>query len=34
MPMGSPKRRVSIAMKLGITPKIAPNLNWGVGVRR
>jgi hypothetical protein len=27
MPMGSPKGRVLITMKWGITPKIAPNPN-------
>jgi len=31
---GSPKERVSIATKWGITPKIAPNPNRGMGVPR
>jgi hypothetical protein len=30
----NPKERVSIAMKWGITPKIAPNLNQEMGVLR
>jgi hypothetical protein len=34
MPRASPKGHVSIAMKWGITPRIAPNLNWGLEVRR
>ncbi len=34
MPMGNPKERVSITMKWGITPKIAPNPNLGMGVLR
>jgi hypothetical protein len=34
MLVGSPKECVSIAMKWGITPKIAPNPNWGMGVPR
>jgi len=29
MLMGSPKERVSTAMKWDITPNIAPNPNWG-----
>jgi hypothetical protein len=32
VPIGSPKGRVLIATKWGITPKIAPNLNRGMGV--
>jgi hypothetical protein len=31
MLVGSPKERVSIVMKWGITPKIAPNPNRGMG---
>jgi hypothetical protein len=31
MLVGSPKERVSIAMKWGIIPKIAPNPNQGMG---
>jgi hypothetical protein len=34
MPMGNPKEHVSITMKWGITPKIAPNPNRGMGVLR
>jgi hypothetical protein len=34
MLMGSPKGHVSITMKWGITTKIAPNLNQGMGVLR
>jgi hypothetical protein len=34
MLVGSPKKCVSIAMKWSITPKIAPNPNWGMGVPR
>jgi hypothetical protein len=30
MLMASPKGHISIATKWGITPKIAPNLNWGL----
>ncbi len=32
MLVGNPKERVSITMKWGITPKVAPNLNRGMGV--
>jgi hypothetical protein len=32
--VGSPKDNVSIAMKWGITPKIAPNPNRGMEVPR
>jgi hypothetical protein len=32
MLVGSPKERVSIAMKWDITAKIAPNPNWAMGV--
>jgi hypothetical protein len=34
MSRASPKGHVSIAMKWGTTPKIAPNLNWGLEARR
>jgi len=34
MLVGSPKERVSTAIKWDITPKIAPNLNRGMGVLR
>jgi len=34
MLVGSPKERVSTVMKWGITPKIAPNPNWGMGVSK
>jgi hypothetical protein len=34
MLVGNPKECVSIAMKWGITPRIAPNLNRGVGLLR
>jgi hypothetical protein len=34
MLMGSPKEHVSIIMRWGITPKIAPNPNKGMGVPR
>jgi hypothetical protein len=34
MLMGSPKGCVSIATKWGSTPKITPNLDQGMGVRR
>jgi hypothetical protein len=34
MPMGSPKGRVLITTKWGISPKIAPNLNRGMGARK
>jgi hypothetical protein len=34
MLMPNPKERVSIVMKWGITPRIAPNLNRGVGFLR
>ncbi len=34
MLVGSPKERVSTTMKWGITPKIAPNPNQGMGVLR
>jgi hypothetical protein len=34
MLVGSPKECVSITMKWDITPKIAPNPNWGMGVVR
>jgi hypothetical protein len=34
MLVGGPKERVSIAMKWGITPKIAPNPNQGMEVLR
>jgi hypothetical protein len=30
----NPRELVSIAMKWDITPKIAPNPNWGMGVLR
>jgi hypothetical protein len=32
MLVGSPKERVSTAMKWGVIPKIAPNLNKGARV--
>jgi hypothetical protein len=32
MLLGSPKECVSTTMKWGITPKIAPNPNWGITV--
>jgi hypothetical protein len=32
MLMGNPKERVSIVMKWGITPRIAPNPNRGMGL--
>ncbi len=34
MPAGNPKERVSITMKWGIIPKIAPNPNQGMGALR
>jgi hypothetical protein len=34
MLVGNPKERVSIPMKWGITPKIVPNPNRGIGVLR
>jgi hypothetical protein len=34
MLVGSAKERVSIVMKWGIIPKIAPNPNWGIGALR
>ncbi len=34
MLVGNPKQRVSIEMKWGITPRIAPNPNRGVGLLR
>jgi hypothetical protein len=34
MLVGSPKERVSIVMRWGITQKIAPNPNGGMGVPR
>jgi hypothetical protein len=34
MLMGSPKECVSIVMRWGITPKISPNPNQGMGVPR
>jgi len=34
MLLGNPKERVSIVMKWGITPRIAPNPNQGVGLLR
>jgi hypothetical protein len=34
MLVGNPKERVSIAMKWGITPRIAPNPNQGMGLLR
>jgi len=34
MPVGNPKGHVSIAMKWGIIPKIAPNPNQGMGALR
>jgi hypothetical protein len=34
LPMGNQKEHVSIATKWDIIPKIAPNLNSGMGVQR
>jgi hypothetical protein len=34
MLVGNPRKRVSIAMKWNITPKIAPNPNYGMGALR
>jgi len=34
MLVGNPKERVSIAMKWGTTPRIAPNPNLGMGLLR
>jgi hypothetical protein len=34
MLVGNPKEHASIVMKWGITPKIAPNPNWGMGALR
>jgi len=34
MLVGNPKERVSIVMKWGITPRIAPNPNRGAGLLR
>jgi hypothetical protein len=34
MLVGNPREHVSIAMKWEITPKIAPNPNWGMGALR
>jgi hypothetical protein len=34
MLVGNPKEHVSIAMKLGIIPKIVPNPNRGMGALR
>jgi hypothetical protein len=34
MLVGNPKEPVSIATKWGITPRIAPNPNWGMGLLR
>jgi hypothetical protein len=34
MLVGSPKEHASTTMYWGITPKIAPNPNWGMGVLR
>jgi len=34
MLVGNPKEHVSIAMKWDITPRIALNPNWGMGLLR